>query len=237
MFNHTRSNQVDLRTALHNIHADPFWWRKVLIGGALMLTGVGATWPAGLVVESMENVGKGYPTPLPPSADVWTRCIIGLFALVIDFFFFVLPVLFGGLLLFCGLAGLALTQTGAVTLLVGQAVGALLGLLLLFLFAVGIAPVARLAYIADGRAEAALTPGLVRNALGASRRAYGRARLHSLPGYAPMLLLAAITWLVARSTLPGGWLLTALLIWLTLSALIYAHLVVAQLYGALVRTS
>ena len=66
-----------------------------------MLTLVGYPWAAGLVVESLDNTRKGFPTPLPPWRDWFNRYIIGLFAALIDFIYFLLPLLAAGLLLFC----------------------------------------------------------------------------------------------------------------------------------------
>lgn len=48
-----------LRTAAGYIHADPHWWRKILIGGALSLTLIGGLFSAGLVVEQMDNARRG----------------------------------------------------------------------------------------------------------------------------------------------------------------------------------
>ncbi len=46
----------------------------MLIGGALLLTVIGYPWVAGLVIESLDNIRKGYPTPLPPWRD-WGTAI------------------------------------------------------------------------------------------------------------------------------------------------------------------
>jgi hypothetical protein len=59
----------------------------------------------------------------------------------------------------------------------------------------------------------------------AARAIYRSARLRSLPAYLPAVLLFAACWLVA-------WPFVLALIWLALSALCYAHLVVVQLYVA-----
>src|SRR5919197_5668894 len=92
---------MNLRTALANIHRDRLWWRKVLIGGMLMLTVVGYPWAAGLVMESLENTRKGFPTPLPPWREWSLRYLIGLFAILIDILFFGLPIFAIGLLFLC----------------------------------------------------------------------------------------------------------------------------------------
>ena len=59
----------------------------------------------------------------------------------------------------------------------------------------------------------------------AARAIYRSARLRSLPAYLPAVLLFAASWLVT-------WPFVLALIWLALSALCYAHLVVVQLYAA-----
>jgi Protein of unknown function (DUF4013) len=224
-----------LRAALANIHNDHLWWRKVLIGGALMLTVVGYPWAAGLVIESLDNALKGFPTPLPPWREWFNRYIIGLFAALIDFIYFVLPLLAAGLLLFC---------VAVVFLISGGAAGWLtpfVALALLYelaMFAIGVAPVGRLIYVEEGLAEDALSARPLRAALRTgARAAYARARLSSLPTYTPALLLAASVWVTARSGFPGAWAVALLLLWLAASALLYAHLVVAQLYAMAERVA
>jgi hypothetical protein len=228
----------DLHNALRNIHADPFWWRKVLICGAYMLTVLGAPWAAGLVVESMDNVRRGYPTPLPPRNDWWTRFIIGFFAIILDFFYFVFPILLIGLVTVCVLLAFLLVQFDPIqyATLIQLGIVILVVAYLVFAFAIGIAPISRLLYIKEGSIENVLGTRLFGVALH-SRKAYVRARLLSLPAYVPALLLAAITWLSIGNTLPGGIIVTIGLLWLTLSALTYAHLVVVQLYGTATRST
>ena len=220
---------MSLRAALANIHNDRLWWRKILIAGALMLTIVGYPWAAGLVVESLDNARKGFPTPLPPWREWFNRYIIGLFAALIDFIYFVLPLLAAGLLLFC-IAVIFLIRGGTAGWLAPFIAVALL--YELAMFAIGVAPVGRLVYVEEGMAEDALSARPLRAALRpGARRVYAGARLRSLPAYAPALLLAAAVWGAARSGLPGAWAMALLLIWLTASAVVYAHLVVAQLYA------
>jgi hypothetical protein len=216
---------MNLRTALANIHRDPFWWRKILIGGALMLTIVGYPWAAGLVMESLDNTRKGFPTPLPPWREWSLRYIIGLFAVLIDILFFGLPIFVAGLVLLC-VATLAISagQNGP-PWLAALAVGGL-ALYELLVFAASISPVGRLLYVDVGRSEDALGMRTVRAALAPrARRIYGRARLLSLPAYLPFALFALASWLI-------GGPVRVVLIWLALSALLYAHLVVVQLYAA-----
>lgn len=225
---------MNLSTALRNIHADRLWWRKVLIGGALNLSLFGAPWTAGFVVESMDNVRNGFPSPLPPNVDPGTRYTIGLLALVIDFYFFLLPLVLIGILVGCGIAALTLGQV------VGRmspalASGFVIGIVAVYeglMFAFGVAPVGRLLYVHHGGVERALSAATVRTALARTKRqAYSRARLLSIPAYIPLLLLAGGAWASSSLSIPGQQFLTVLVVWLALSALVYAHLVVAQLYG------
>src|SRR5262245_44913405 len=214
---------MSLRAALANIHNDRLWWRKVLIGGALMLTIVGYPWATGLVIESLDNTLKGFPSPLPPWRDWFNRYIIGLFAALIDFIYFVLPLLATGLLLFC-VAVLFLVSGGTAGWLAPFIALALLYELVMF--AIGVAPVGRLGYVEEGLAEDALSSRPLRAALRpGARRLYAVARLRSLPAYVPALLLAAAVWGVGRSGLPWAWAVALLLLWLTASAILYAHLV------------
>jgi hypothetical protein len=214
---------MNLRSALSIIHRDPHWWRTVLIGGALMATVVGYPWVAGLEIESLENTRKGFATPLPRWGDWANRYVIGLLAILIDIMFFVLPVFGFGLLFLCGGSILAITGVGWTIWLVPGGLAALL-LYLLAMFAIGVAPVGRLIYAEAGNIEDALSTRPLRETRRPAARAiYRHARLQSLPAYLPALLLLATSWLAA-------WPLAPLLLWLGLSALCYAHLVVVQLY-------
>jgi len=223
---------MDLRTALGNIHRDPHWWRKVLTGGALTLTVFGTPWAAGLAVESLENVRRGYPSPLPPSVDFGGRYLIGLFALIIDFLFFAVPLFVLGMLFICGIGSMAFSQSGQVSPLISGGAAAVIALILIVIFASSISPAGRLIYSFDGDIEQALSIATVRRAFDPQLRgAYARARLLSLVGYIPLVIILAILWLTSGLVFPGSWLLTLVLLWLAGSALTYAHLVVAQLYG------
>ena len=220
--------RMSLRTVIANIHNDRLWWRKVLIGGALMLTVVAYPLVAGLVVESLDNTRKGFPTPLPPWREWMARYLIGLFAVLIDFVFFVLPLLVIGIIVFC--AGVAVLLSGGAS-----------GWLVLFIplaliyelamFAIGIAPVGRLIYVENGYAEEALGSRPLREALRPQARAvYARARVQSLPAYLPAIALFALAWAAVNVGDFGVWVALPLL-WLASSALLYAHLVVVQLYA------
>jgi len=226
---------MDLRSALRNIHNDRFWWRKTLIGGALMLTIIGYPWAEGMVMESLDNTRKGFPTPLPPWREWATRYLIGLFAILIDFVFFVLPAFVIGLLFFCG----ALITVASEVASLGWLAPVSLLLLLLYelvVFSLSIAPIGRLIYVEKGRPEEAMTVQSLRTALDPhARRPYAAARLRSLPAYLPVLLLGLASWLVGRTDYPGALPAALLLLWLAFSALLYAHLVVIQLYAATER--
>jgi hypothetical protein len=214
---------MTLRTALATIHSDKLWWRTVLIGGALSCTIFGYPWAAGLLMESLENTRKGFPTPLPRWNDWSSRYLIGLFAGLIDILFFVLPVFALGLLIACGGGILAISGVGWMTWVVPAGLAALL-LYELAMFATGVAPIGRVMYAESGHIEDTLSSRPLRAALRPGARAmYARARLQSLPAYLPALLLLLASWQV-------GWPVGLFLLWLALSALFYAHLVVVQLY-------
>lgn len=220
-----------LRQALRAVHGDRGWWHKAALGGLLLLSVVGYPLADGFLMQSTENSKRGYPTPLPPWNDWGVRYIIGLLGLLIELTFFVLPALLTGVLLFCIGAAIALTAAPPLASTLLLAVALLLGCYLLAAFALSLAPIARLLYADEGSIEDALGALPLREATApASRWAYARARLASLPVYLPPLLLAATTLLVARSATPLAGLLTLLLAWLAASALFYARLVTMQLY-------
>lgn len=230
---------MDLRTALGNIHADRAWWRKVLICGALGLTVVGVPWPVGFVVESMDYARKGYPTPLPPLRDWSTRYVIGFLALLIDFVYFFLPIVAVGLVILCVILVFALSGSwGEPRGMLLSGIGALLLVYELAVFMMSVSPVGRIVYAREGRIEDALGLQTLREARSPLAQAeYRRARLRSLPAYVPAAALGLAAWYVTSSSLPGGPLVALLLLWLALSALFYAHLVVAQLYAAVARAT
>src|SRR5690242_19812559 len=96
-----------LWSALRIVHADRDWWRKVLIGGAIWLTVIG--WPIveGYQLESIDNSQRGFPTPLPLWRAFRDKAVVVIFALLIDFFYFVFPLMLDSAVLFC--AALAVT--------------------------------------------------------------------------------------------------------------------------------
>ncbi len=226
---------IRLRAALAVVHRDPRWWLKCLGYGAAATTGLGLPLAAGFVMESLDNSRRGYPTPLPPWSAPSLRALTGLFALLIDVAFFVLPLLIGGVLM-VGVS-LALLVAGppvaAVAPWVLTAIALLTALVVLLVFVAGAAPVGRLRFAREGRIEEALDLATLRYALSPPRRGlFLRARLASLPAYLPAMLIAGITWRLASLRFPGQSLVVAPGVWLTMAALVYAHLVVVQLYVA-----
>lgn len=229
------SGPPTLRSALAAVHRDGRWWAKCLGYGALALTGLGLPLAAGFVMESLDNTRRGYPTPLPPWSDPSLRWLTGLFCLLIDFAFFVLPLLLGGLVLICASVSLVLADPGA-SGAVNPALAALLAVLggvMAFMFGAGVAPAGRLIFAREGRVEDAIAATTLRWALRPPQRViFLRARLASLPAYLPALALGTATFAVTPAGFPGQGFVVALGLWLTLAALVYAHLVVVQLYVA-----
>jgi hypothetical protein len=222
-----------LRTALATVHRDGRWWLKCLGYGAAALTGLGLPLAAGFVMESLDNSRRGYPTPLPPWGDPTLRWLTGLFCLLIDFAFIVLPLLLGGLIVLCASVGLVLAgPQGAASVNTALIVifgGA--GIVALGLFLASVAPAGRLIFARDGRIEEAISAATPRWTLGEPQRdVFLRARLASLPAYLPAALLAVATLAAARASFPGQLAAIVAGLWLTLSALVYAHLAVVQLY-------
>lgn len=224
---------VSLKTALATVHRDRGWWHKVLIGGACWLSVLGYPLVEGYTVESIENTINNYPTPLPRWNDLGTKWVVGMFALVIDFTYFVFPLLLGGFVLLCGAIGLSLSGAGSGTLrIVGGIVGALIGLSLLGVWLLGLSPVGKRLYVGEGQINQALSSKVARDVWEpVARPIYLRARLHSAPVYLPFLALLTGAWFAADRS--GG--LALALLWLALATLVYARLVVVQLYDAAAR--
>jgi hypothetical protein len=227
-----------LRVALATIHRDPHWWKTMLAGGALTLTLVGYPLVTGLVMESMDNSRKGYPAPLPPWQRDWgTRYLIGLFALLIDFLFFALPLFLAIFAMMCLGVLLTTRSTDSTALLVLGVPAVLVALLWLLFFLGSVSPVARLLYSQEGNIEEALGSKPLRWATAAhARRSFWQARIASLPAYLPAVVMGGAVWWLVQHPFAGCSLLVLLLVWLAASALLYAHLVVVQLYVAVSRT-
>ena len=220
-----------LRTAIATIHRDRAWWRKMLVGGALWMTLVGYPIVEGYQIESIDNTKSGYPTPLPRWDDLGSKAVQGIFGLLIDFFYFVFPLLIGLLLLLCGAIGLTLTDTTGLLQAVGATIGGLALLWLLLVWLLGVSMIGKRLFISEGQPNQALSSKAARMALSAEARdVYLRARLQSAPVYLAPLALLVAPWL--RN---WPWWLTLVLLWLGLSALLYARLVTVQLYDAAAR--
>lgn len=222
-----------LKKAIATIHRDREWWRKILIGGALWLTVVGYPIVEGYQIESIDNTKNGYPTPLPRWSDLGTKMVQGIFSLLIDFFYFIFPLLASAMLLLCSALALSLTgATSDVLQLVGQTIG-LIGLLWLVLaWMLGVSPIGKRIFVGEGQPNQSLSSKVVRSALSQEARAiYLRARLQSLPVYLVPLALLTTAWLSADRI---GW-GALLLLWLGLSALLYARLATVQLYDLAAR--
>ncbi len=232
--------RISLRDAIVTVHRDPRWWLKCLTHGGLVLSVLGAPIAAGFVLESYDNSRKGYPTPLPPWSDWTTRWLAGLFALLIDFTFFVLPLLIAGLLMVCvGIGLLAAVQSDPVTLNTTlTTILALAGGVAGCLFLTSVSPVGRIVFVDEGKIEEALSMAVLRRALNpAERGAFLRARLASLLAYLPAVALGG-GGIALFSSLPEVPLWAfGLCAWLVLSAIVYAHLVTAQLYVAAEHTA
>ncbi|HMQ32858.1 MAG TPA: DUF4013 domain-containing protein [Chloroflexaceae bacterium] len=226
---------ISLREAATTVHRDRQWWALCLGYGFAAATLFGLPFAAGFVMESLDNSRRGYPTPLPPWSDPATRFLTGLFALMIDFAFFILPLLAGGMVMLCASLALVLGAAGSERVVGGALVGlgGLAGAAFLAMFLAGVAPVGRLRFAREGRIEEAISGDTWRWATGeAGRGPFLRARLASLPAYLPALALAAATVALARLSFAGQAAAMAAGLWLTMAALVYAHLVVVQLYVA-----
>jgi hypothetical protein len=161
---------------------------------------------------------------------------MGMFAWIIDFLFYVMPLMIAGVLFFCVAFSAVLSNSPGLAGQLFAVLGAILALYLAFVFLSSVSMVGRLIYVQDASPEHAMSMRSLREALRPGARAvYFKARLTSLPAYLPAVALGGLTFLVANLTIPGILAIVPLLIWLTLSALIYAHLIVVQIYVAAER--
>ncbi len=218
-----------LRTALATIGRDRGWWHKLLVGGLLALSGIGLIMVEGYSVESLDNTRNGFPTPLPRWRDWSLKAIQGLFGLIIDFFYFVFPVLLGGLLWGCAAIGLAIFGGSAITRVASVVIVAVVLLWLVTMWLLGVSVVAKQFYVREGVPRDALSAAPIRTVLASNARPlYFRARLHSVPPYFVAAALVFAAWYSQRW---GTW-PALLLLWIALAALLGARLVAIQLYGA-----
>ncbi len=220
---------IQLRNAIRTIHADRDWWKKVLIGGALWITLMG--WPLveGHQLESIENSQRGFPTPLPPWHAWGDKAVIGIFALVVDFFFFLFPVLLAGVLLLCGTLGAALIAGVGAIRSVALVVLLPLAVYLLVVWLLGVSAVSKQRYVEDGDLGTILSFTIIREQMEPTARGpYLRARLLSLPAY----LLALAVFLLSLPVAGVSVLAALVVVWLAFSLLTYARLLAIQLYLA-----
>jgi len=219
-----------LRKAAATLHRDPAWWRKILIGGALWLSVVGYPFVEGYQLESIDNTRNGYPVPLPRWNDLSAKAIQGIFALVIDFFYFVFPLLLGTLLLGCSVFALSLAfPSRGVIRVVGAVVAVGMVLWIVVMWLLSVSPVGKRLLAGEGLPGQALSRKVFQSAWEPpARRIYLRARLHSIPPYLGALGLFIAAWWAADRSIWVG--LVGL--WLALAALLYARLLVVQLYDA-----
>lgn len=220
-----------LRESLQVIHADKHWWRAVAVAGLYGMTLFGYPISAGFIIAHLENTRKGYATPLPPLIDWTTRWLMGLFAVLIDFIFYVLPIMVTTLLFFCG--GLTLVMQRADESQVGilWLFGLGLGLWWLIMFLSGVSAIGRLVYVDDSGAERCLSGYPLREAF--RRHAwkyYAKARIYSLPLY--LIPVICISCMPGVLDIGGSvaWIGGTILTWLFFSGLFYAQLVTMQIY-------
>jgi len=218
-----------LRTALATVRRDAGWWHKLLIGGLLVSTGVGLVMVEGYAIESLDNTRNGFATPLPRWRDWSLKAIQGMFGLIIDFFYFVFPVLLGGLVWGCGAVALAVLGGASALRIVGWVIVVGVVVWLVAMWLLGVSPVAKQVYVAEGVPRESLGGKPIRTVLEANARGlYARARLHSVPPYLVACALLAAAWYAQRWS---GW-LALVFVWIGLAALLGARLITIQLYGA-----
>jgi hypothetical protein len=142
---------------------------------------IGAPFAGGWIIEYIDNSRKGYATPLPPWFDWSTRWIMGMFAWIIDFLFYVMPLMIAGVLFFCVAFSAVLSNSPGLAGQLFAVLGAILALYLTFVFLSSVSMVGRLIYVQDASPEQAMS--MRRHARGvAPRRA--RCVLSRPPGVA-----------------------------------------------------
>jgi len=220
-----------LRESLGVIHADKRWWRAVAVAGLYGMTLFGYPIGAGFIISHLENTRKGYATPLPPLVDWTTRWLIGLFAVLIDFVFYVLPTMVTMLLFFCGGLTLVMQRADESQSSVLWLFGIGLGLWWLVMFLSGVSAIGRLVYVDDSGAERCLSGYPLREAFRSNAwKYYATARLWSLPLYIiPITIAAAIPWVLDIGG-SNAWVGGVIFTWLFFCGLFYVHLVTMQIY-------
>ncbi len=219
-----------LRDAIRVIHADKQWWKAVGIAGACAMTLIGYPIAAGLAIEHLDNTRKGFDRPLPPFVDWSTRWLYGFFAILIEFVFYVMPTMVTVVIFFCvGLSQLVRQQQNQNEFLLIFA-----GILVawwLIMFICGVSPIGRLIYVDDSGIERSLSSMPLREAFRRGARThYWTARVQSIPLYiVPLVLLCSIPSLFDAGGIIA-WVVLPIVIWLFWSSMVYAHLVIMQLY-------
>ncbi len=221
-----------LRTAAGTVLRDRAWWLKSLAGGLLWSTLLGYPLAEGYQVEYIDNTRNGYAFPLPRWNDWSAKAVYGFFAAVIDFGYFVLPLLAAAALLVCSALALpVIGGAGGLQVLYGTLAVAV-GAWMCCAWLLSVSPIGKRRFVADGNLGAALSIAVVREALAPEARAvYFQARLLSAPAYLPAVVLLVAMWLAARVSF---WPSLLLLI-LGLSALQAGRLVTIQLYDGASR--
>ena len=220
-----------LRESLRVVHADKRWWRAVAVAGLYGMTLFGYPIGAGFIISHLENTRKGYATPLPPLVDWTTRWLMGLFAVLIEFVFYVLPTMVTALLFFCGGLTLVMQRADESQASVLWLFGLGLGLWWLVMFLSGVSAIGRLVYVDDSGAERCLSGYPLREAFRHEAwKYYAKARIYSLPLYLlPVVCILCMPWILDQ----GGffaWVSGITVMWLFFSSLFYAHLVTMQIY-------
>lgn len=219
-----------LRDAIGIIHADKYWWKAVGIAGLCSMTIVGYPIAAGLVIEHLDNTRKGFDRPLPPFVDWSSRWLLGFFAVLIEFVFYLIPMMVAGMAFFCFGLTLLMKQTpGQVEVL--WIFAGIIALWCVAMFLCGVSSIGRLVYVDDSGPDRSLSGYAIRESFRHGARGYyAKARLHSLPLYLiPIGLLVCIPPVIDLGGI-AAWVLGPLVVWLFWSSLTYTHLVTMQLY-------
>jgi hypothetical protein len=215
-----------MRDALTYMFKQRGWLPLLLVGGYLPLTVIG--WPiaSGYLVEIMQLAQEGHLRRLHPWGRWGDQMVIGLIVLVIDSIYVViLPLLLIG--------GLTLCASGLICGL--TSVWALGGIYLAAYFLLGIGPMTRLIWLADSRAESALTLRWVLHVARQSFRDFWPARRVTALAYLAVLAAGAagvglVLWLRGLTPLLG-WLGVVVAAGVWAPTWFWARLVAAKAYG------
>lgn len=216
-----------LKLALRAVFADRLWWLKIAIGGGWMVTLLGIIMPQGFLIEYLDNIKRGYRTPLPMWRQWSDKAVMGLLATVIDFVYFLFPVLGLGVLLFCVVVPLLLQASTTATSVI---VITVLMIAFLISFLSSVSPISKIRFSSEGDIEGSLGMVMMRRALNPLYRGiYRQARIATIPLYIPALIAGSgLWWVITHSN--ASMLLLLLTGWLTGCCLFWAWLVVGQVY-------